>query len=100
MALLGEPLPAERALEWGLINRVVPDHKLLEEARELARNLARGPTRSYANSKRALNNSFMKIMDEQLDLEADIQGEMVKTSDFIEGVSAFVEKRDARFTGN
>ena len=39
-------------------------------------------------------------MDEQLDLEADIQGEMVKTRDFIEGVSAFVEKRDARFTGN
>ena len=100
MALLGEPLPAERALEWGLINRVVPDGELMDEARALAQRLAQGPTRSYANSKRALNNSFLKIMDEQLDLEADIQGEMVKTSDFIEGVSAFVEKRDARFTGN
>jgi 2-(1,2-epoxy-1,2-dihydrophenyl)acetyl-CoA isomerase len=83
MALLGDPISAERALDWGLINRVVP-----------------GPTRSYANSKRALNNSLMKVMEEQLDLEADIQGEMVKTSDFVEGVSAFVEKRDARFTGN
>src|SRR6266540_1955700 len=93
MALLGEPLPAERALEWGLINRVVPDGELMAEARGLAERLAQGPTRSYANSKRALNNSFLKIMDEQLDLEADIQGEMVKTSDFIEGVSAFVEKR-------
>jgi 2-(1,2-epoxy-1,2-dihydrophenyl)acetyl-CoA isomerase len=100
MALLGEPLPAERALEWGLINRVVRDGELMGEARALAQSLAQGPTRSYANSKRALNNSFLKIMDEQLDLEADIQGEMVKTSDFIEGVSAFVEKRDARFTGN
>jgi len=100
MALLGEPIPAARALEWGLINRVVPDDKLIEEARDLARKLAQGPTRSYANSKRALNNSFLKIMDEQLDLEADMQGEMVKTTDFIEGVSAFVEKRDARFTGN
>jgi 2-(1,2-epoxy-1,2-dihydrophenyl)acetyl-CoA isomerase len=100
MALLGEPLPAERALEWGLINRVVPDGELMAEARGLAGRLAQGPTRSYANSKRALNNSFLKIMDEQLDLEADIQGEMVKTSDFIEGVSAFVEKRDPRFTGN
>jgi 2-(1,2-epoxy-1,2-dihydrophenyl)acetyl-CoA isomerase len=100
MALLGDPLSAERALEWGLINRVVPDGELLPEARGLAERLAQGPTRSYANSKRALNNSFLKIMDEQLDLEADIQGEMVKTSDFIEGVSAFVEKRDARFTGN
>jgi 2-(1,2-epoxy-1,2-dihydrophenyl)acetyl-CoA isomerase len=100
MALLGEPLTAERALEWGLINRVVPDGELMTEARGLAGRLAQGPTRSYANSKRALNNSFLKIMDEQLDLEADIQGEMVKTSDFIEGVSAFVEKRDPRFTGN
>jgi 2-(1,2-epoxy-1,2-dihydrophenyl)acetyl-CoA isomerase len=100
MALLGEPLTAERALEWGLINRVVPDGELMTEARGLAERLAQGPTRSYANSKRALNNSFLKIMDEQLDLEADIQGEMVKTSDFIEGVSAFVEKRDPRFTGN
>jgi len=100
MALLGEPIPAARALEWGLINRVVPDDKLIEEARDLARKLAQGPTRSYANSKRALNNSFLKIMDEQLDLEADMQGEMVRTTDFIEGVSAFVEKRDARFTGN
>ena len=100
MALLGEPIPAARALEWGLINRVGPDDKLLEEARDLARKLAQGPTRSYANSKRALNNSFLKIMDEQLDLEADMQGQMVKTADFIEGVSAFVEKRDARFTGN
>jgi 2-(1,2-epoxy-1,2-dihydrophenyl)acetyl-CoA isomerase len=100
MALLGEPIPAQRALEWGLINRVVADDKLAEDARGLARKLAQGPTRSYANSKRALNNSFGKIMDEQLDLEADLQAEMTKTTDFIEGVSAFVEKRDARFTGN
>jgi 2-(1,2-epoxy-1,2-dihydrophenyl)acetyl-CoA isomerase len=100
MALLGEPIPAQRALEWGLINRVVADDKLAEDARGVARKLAHGPTRSYANSKRALNNSFGKIMTEQLDLEADLQAEMVKTTDFIEGVSAFVEKRDARFTGN
>ena len=100
MALLGEPIPADRALDWGLINRVVPDGELLDEARGLVQALAKGPTRSYANSKRALNNSVFKNMDEQLDLEADIQGEMVKTADFIEGVSAFVEKRDARFSGN
>jgi 2-(1,2-epoxy-1,2-dihydrophenyl)acetyl-CoA isomerase len=100
MALLGDPVPAQRALEWGLVNRVVPDSDLMDEARGLAGRLATGPTRSYAQSKRALNNSFLKIMDEQLDLEADIQAEMVTSSDFIEGVTAFVEKRDPRFTGN
>jgi 2-(1,2-epoxy-1,2-dihydrophenyl)acetyl-CoA isomerase len=100
MALLGDPIPAETALGWGLINRVVPDGDLMTEARDLASRLAKGPTRSYAQSKRALNNSLLKIMDEQLDLEADIQGEMVTSADFIEGVTAFVQKRDPRFTGN
>ena len=79
MALLGEPVSAEQALDWGLINRVVPDGKLMDEARGLARRLAAGPTRSYAKSKRALNNSLMRIMEEQLDLEADIQREMART---------------------
>src|SRR6266550_4806275 len=98
MALLGDPVSAEQALEWGLINRVVDDSKLIEEARSLARRLAAGPTRSYAQSKRALNNSLMKIMDEQLDLEAQIQGEMTQSADFLEGISAFVEKREPNFT--
>ena len=100
MALLGDPIPAEQALAWGLINRVVPDKQLMDDARGLAQKLAQGPTRSYAQSKRALNNSLLQMMDEQLDLEADIQAEMVTSSDFIEGVTAFVQKRDPRFTGN
>lgn len=99
MAFLGEPVTADRALQWGLINRVVPDRKLMEESRGLAARLATGPTRSYANSKRALNNSVLRIMEEQLELEADIQSEMAQTTDFIEGVRAFVEKREPRFTG-
>jgi 2-(1,2-epoxy-1,2-dihydrophenyl)acetyl-CoA isomerase len=100
MALLGEPVPAPQALEWGLINRVVSDGKLMEEARTLAARLASGPTRSYANSKRALNNSIFKNMEEQLELEADIQSEMAATGDFGEGVRAFVEKREPAFSGS
>jgi 2-(1,2-epoxy-1,2-dihydrophenyl)acetyl-CoA isomerase len=99
MALLGDPVTAEQALEWGLVNRVVPDGELMDEARGLARKLASGPTLSYANSKRALNNSLMQIMDDQLELEAQIQGEMTKSGDFIEGVSAFVQKREPEFKG-
>jgi 2-(1,2-epoxy-1,2-dihydrophenyl)acetyl-CoA isomerase len=99
LAMLGEPLPAERALEWGLINRVHSGGKLMTEARALVARLAAGPTLSYANSKRALNNSIFKLMEEQLELEAEIQAEMSRTGDFAEGVQAFVEKRDPRFRG-
>ena len=99
MALLGEPVSAEQALDWGLINRVVPDGELMDEARGLARRMAVGPTRSYAGSKRMLNNSVMRIMDEQLDLEADVQSEMARSADLLEGAAAFVEKREPKFKG-
>jgi 2-(1,2-epoxy-1,2-dihydrophenyl)acetyl-CoA isomerase len=99
MAMLGERVPARQALEWGLINRVVPDEKLAEESRELAQRLAAGPTRSYAGTKRQLNNWLFARMEEQLELEAQIQREMAGSEDFLEGAMAFVEKREAKFTG-
>src|SRR5579871_2051744 len=63
LCMLGERLPAAQALEWGLINRVVPDETLMEEAGALAARLAAGPTLSYAGTKRQLNNWLFDRMD-------------------------------------
>ncbi len=100
LAMLGERLPAARALEWGLINRIAPDASLIEEAAALAAQLAGGPTRSYAGTKRQLNSWLYPRMAEQLELEAQIQREMAGSNDFLEGAMAFVEKRSARFSGS
>jgi 2-(1,2-epoxy-1,2-dihydrophenyl)acetyl-CoA isomerase len=99
LSLLAERLPAERALEWGLINSVHPDERLLAEAEALVERLAAGPTQSYAASKRALNQSLFGDLDAQLDLEAELQHSLARTRDFVEGVAAFVEKREAAFEG-
>jgi 2-(1,2-epoxy-1,2-dihydrophenyl)acetyl-CoA isomerase len=99
MALLGERVPAERALDWGLVNHVYPDDSLMTEANALVERLAAGPTRSYAGSKRALNAMLYPRMEEQLELEAELQHALARTDDFIEGVSAFAEKREAHFSG-
>jgi 2-(1,2-epoxy-1,2-dihydrophenyl)acetyl-CoA isomerase len=99
MALLGERVDSARALEWGLVNYVYPDDRLLDEAGTLLDRLATGPTRSYASSKRALNRMLYPDLDGQLDLEADLQHALARTRDFQEGVTAFVEKRDPQFQG-
>jgi 2-(1,2-epoxy-1,2-dihydrophenyl)acetyl-CoA isomerase len=99
MAMLGERIAAEQALEWGLINRAVPDERLDEEVAALAQRLAEGPTRSYAGAKRQFNHWLYPRMAEQLELEAQLQREMSATDDFVEGAMAFVEKRPARFRG-
>jgi 2-(1,2-epoxy-1,2-dihydrophenyl)acetyl-CoA isomerase len=100
MALLGERVSSQQALDWGLVNWVHPDDRLMGEANALAEHLARGPTRSYAGSKRALNRMVYPDLDGQLDLEAEIQHELARTDDFLEGVGAFVEKREPAFSGS
>jgi 2-(1,2-epoxy-1,2-dihydrophenyl)acetyl-CoA isomerase len=99
MALLGEKVSAADAERWNLINRVVPDDELQPALEQLATRFAEGPTRSFAGTKRQLNNWLFTRMEEQLELEADIQQEMAASGDFVEGVTAFVEKREARFRG-
>ena len=99
MAMLGERIPAPQALDWGLVNWVYPDDRLMDEAEVLVEKLAAGPTRSYAASKRALNQFIYGDLDAQLDLEAELQHALGRTRDFFEGTAAFVEKRAPAFTG-
>src|SRR3954469_7456740 len=99
MAMLGDRIPAPRALEWGLINRVFADEAFDDEVRALTQRLASGPTKSYAGTKRQLNHWLYQGMDSQLELEADIQQEMAASGDFVEGVTAFLQKRAAGFSG-
>src|SRR5712691_226682 len=83
LALLGERLPASKALDWGLINRVWPDAELMPIAQELVSKLAIGPTRSYAGTKRQLNRWLYEQIDDQLEFEAQIQQEMAASGDFV-----------------
>jgi 2-(1,2-epoxy-1,2-dihydrophenyl)acetyl-CoA isomerase len=100
MAMLGERVPADQALDWGLINRVVPDDDLAGAGDALVQLLAKGPTTSYAGSKQLLNRRLYAGLAEQLEAEADQQRQQGSTQDFIEGVTAFVEKRPPNFTGS
>ena len=89
---LGERVSAQKALEWGLVNYVHPDDRLMDEE-ALVQQLAAGPTRSYASSKRALNRMLYPDLDGQLDLEAELQHALARTDDFVEGVGVRPEAR-------
>lgn len=98
LSLLAERLPAEKALEWGLVNFVHDDATLMDEAMGIARRLADGP-RSLALIRRAYWNAWSNSYEQQLDLEAQLQNQAGRSDDFREGVAAFLQKRDAQFTG-
>ena len=100
MALLGERIPAPKALEWGLINHVVADSELTATTEALADRLAAGPTRSYAASKRQLNAWQFARLAEQLELEASIQARARPLAGLLRGRHGVREKRPARFSGS
>ncbi len=95
----GRRLTAEEALEWGLVSEVVPDDGLAGRAAEWAAQLATMPTRGIGMSKRLFDSADRATLEEQLEREAELQAAATQTSDFREGVDAFLQKREPRFEG-
>ncbi len=99
LMLLNEPLSAERAHDMGLVRTVVDDAQLQPEAMALATRLANGPTRALVATRRLLDESEHASYEGQFRREIELQAEIRASVDAIEGRTAFIEKRKARFTG-
>jgi 2-(1,2-epoxy-1,2-dihydrophenyl)acetyl-CoA isomerase len=99
LSLLGERLPAETALAWGLVNRIFDDEALHGEASRFAQELANGPTMALGLIRRLYWESPENSYEQQLDLECRMQRLAGASEDFREGVTAFLEKRPAKFIG-
>ena len=99
LTLTNRELSAHEALEWGIVTRVVADHDLLEEADSLASQIALGATKALGTSKRLLHSGCTETLETQMENETQAIAEMARTTDGREGIAAFLEKRDAEFTG-
>jgi 2-(1,2-epoxy-1,2-dihydrophenyl)acetyl-CoA isomerase len=99
MMMLGERIPAERALEWGMIARVVEDGDLAEEAVALATNLAQGPTVALGLIRKLARGSAQLPLSDALAAERAAQREAGRTEDFQAAVFAFLQKRQPQFRG-
>jgi 2-(1,2-epoxy-1,2-dihydrophenyl)acetyl-CoA isomerase len=99
LIMTGEPVLADDALALGMVNRVVEDGRLMEEATALAAKLAKGPTRSIGMIKHLVNRSYESDLMSQLDMEAAFQGLATATEDMREGWTSFFEKREPKFQG-
>lgn len=99
MMLFADTITARQAADWGLIWEAVPDAEFAEKISARAHHLANGPTSAYLSVRKAVTASFDNDLDAQLQLEAKLQGQVGKSTDFREGVTAFLEKRKPKFTG-
>jgi 2-(1,2-epoxy-1,2-dihydrophenyl)acetyl-CoA isomerase len=95
----GRKLTAAEAHAWGLVHEVVEADRVADRVTELASTLATMPTRGIGMTKRLLDRAAHATLEEQLALEAQLQRAATESADFKEGVAAFLEKRDPRFTG-
>jgi 2-(1,2-epoxy-1,2-dihydrophenyl)acetyl-CoA isomerase len=99
LALLGEPLPADKAAEWGLIWKAVEDDALDAEVDAIANKLASLPPLGLAATKEMIRSSWQYSLDEELERQAGAMRRLGFTDDYREGVAAFLEKRPPNFTG-
>jgi 2-(1,2-epoxy-1,2-dihydrophenyl)acetyl-CoA isomerase len=98
--MTGESIPAQRALQMGMINRIVGAEHLMSEATAMAERLALAPTGAIGRIKKMINASFSNTLQEQLEMEHQAQIESGRSEDFKEGVRSFFEKRPPQFSGN
>ena len=96
-AFTNQPISAEQALAWGLVNRVVPAGELISSAQEMAESLAQGPVHAMGLAKRAFNKAVLGNLEQVLDYEAHTQAIAGKGAEHKEGVAAFLEKRAPRY---
>jgi len=99
LMLTNRLLTADEALDWGVVNRVVPDEELMGEAMALARKLATGPTQAFGEVKSLLNSSFDQSLETQMELEARAIAKLIAEPDGQEGLDAFLNKRKPQFKG-
>jgi len=99
LVLTNRVVSAQEALEWGIVSRVVPDAELIPRARELAVQLASGPTGAFAATKKLILDSWNQTLESQMEHESQAISVAGNTADAREGIAAFLQKRQGKFTG-
>jgi 2-(1,2-epoxy-1,2-dihydrophenyl)acetyl-CoA isomerase len=99
LAASARPVGAEEALQLGLVHRVAAPDGFEGAWREWAEELASGPTKAFALTKKLIYQAGDRSLDEQLDVEVDAQSEAGRSADHLEGVQAFLSKRSPKFQG-